>query len=145
MRVLKVKKPKLSEHQEQALFFESILYSYRLEPTFSRLLFFSVPNGAYLGGNRFAMMDKLKREGFLPGVSDILYLQPRGGFVYLSIEMKTPDRRGHKDGGLSIDQINFLEAAKIAGAQAFVCYGHEEAIEAFNFYMGLAYDKIPAH
>jgi hypothetical protein len=131
---------KTSEHNEQAIFFDSVLYEYRLDPTFSRELFFAVPNGAYFGGGggaRFAYIEKLKREGFSPGVSDILYLQPRGGFSYLSIEMKISSKKGRKGGGLSDDQSRFMEAARSAGARAVVCYGADEAIEVFRDYMGL--------
>jgi hypothetical protein len=126
---------KASEHNEQAVFVDTVLYTYRLDPTFLRPLFFAVPNGAFLGGNRFAGIEKLKREGFLPGVSDILYLQPRGGFAYLAIEMKTIEKEGRKDGGLREEQREFLEAVKQAGGFGVVCYGAEQAIEIFGAYM----------
>lgn len=132
---------KPSEHQEQAAFFDYVLFQYQHDPTFIRPLFFAVPNGSWLGGKtpgaRAALMQKMKGEGLTPGVSDLLYLQPRGVYSYLAIEMKTEKRRNEKDGGLSLEQVEFLHAAREAGALAVVCYGADEAIRAFDEYMGM--------
>lgn len=106
---------KLSEHQHQATFVEHVLWTYRNRPDFIRRLFFAVPNGAWLGGKRPAyVMEKLKGEGLLPGVADLLYLQPRGEYAYLAIEMKTPERAKEKDAGLTEDQRDFLLAVNIS-------------------------------
>jgi VRR-NUC domain-containing protein len=126
---------KTSEHSEQTTFIEAVLWTYRLDPTFIRPLFFSVPNGAYLGGRSALQYAKLKREGFVNGVSDILYLQPRGPYYYLAIEMKTEERRREKGGGISQDQAGFIDSVSMAGGLALVCYGAEEAIAAFDRYM----------
>lgn len=128
---------KTSEHNEQAVFIEEVLYRYRNDSTFIRPLFFSVPNGAYLGGKSELQYQKLKKEGFVNGVSDVLYLDPRGEYSYLTLEMKTDRRRRERGGGLSEDQVAFMEAVKTAGGLAVVCYGAEEAIEAFARYMDL--------
>lgn len=132
---------KSSEHNEQATFIDHVLWTYRNREDFIRNLFFAVPNGAWLGGRAKNVMNKLKGEGFLPGVSDLLYLQPRGTYPYLAIEMKSPSRRNHKDGGLEESQIAFLKAANDAGALALVCYGADEAIERFDNYMTLMVRK----
>jgi hypothetical protein len=132
---------KTSEHNEQSTFIDEVLYQYRNDPTFSRPLFFSVPNGAYLGGKSPATFARLKKEGFRNGVSDILYLQPRGAYAYLALELKTIERRGQKNGGLSDDQREFIETARSVGALAVVCYGSTEAFEAFNQYMQLEVRK----
>lgn len=127
----------LSEHQEQAAFFTTILYKYRNDPHFTRPLFFSVPNGAWLGGRRPQnVMEKMKAEGLTPGVSDILYLQPRGPYSFLAIEMKRADKRNRKDGGLRPDQIEFLSSARATGAYCKVCYSADEAEQTFDTYMG---------
>jgi hypothetical protein len=69
--------PKSREHNEQATFIDHVLWTYRNREDFNRGVFFAVPNGAWLGGRAKNVMNKLKGEGFLPGVFDILYLQPR--------------------------------------------------------------------
>lgn len=126
-----------TEHQEQAAFFTTILYKYQHNPSFARPLFFSVPNGAWLGGRRPSnVMEKMKAEGLTPGVSDILYLQPRGPYSYLVIEMKRADQRNRKNGGLRDDQIEFLDAATVAGGYCNVCYSADEAERIFDAYMG---------
>lgn len=126
-----------SEHQEQAAFFTTILYKYQHNPSFARPLLFAVPNGAWLGGRRPAnVMEKMKAEGLTPGVSDILYLQPRGHYSFLAIEMKRADKRNRKSGGLREDQIEFLNAASLARALFSVCYSAEEAERVFDAYMG---------
>jgi hypothetical protein len=127
-----------SEHEEQAAFFTLVLLKYQQDPSFARMLFFSVPNGAWLGGSRpQRVMEKMKAEGFTPGVSDILYLQPRGPYAYLAIEMKRADKRKRKSGGLRDDQIEFMKAAKQVGAMTIVCYCAEDALLIFDTYMRL--------
>ena len=123
-----------SEHEEQAAFVAEVLYRYANRDDFIRPLFFSTFNGAWLGGNagaRARQMQKAKEAGFLPGVADILYLQPRGEWMYLVIEMKS------KGGKLSEEQKTFINAVKWEGeGLAVVCHSAEEAIETFDKYMG---------
>lgn len=130
-----VKRPAQSEHNEQATLVDWVLYQYRGDPTFLRPLFFSVPNGAYLGGRSPVTFQKLKKEGFLQGVADLLYLQARGPYNFLALELKTEKRRGEKRGGLSENQVEFREAAESGGGLYSVCYGADEAIEVFRSYM----------
>jgi hypothetical protein len=139
-----VKAPKTTERQEQTAFVSYVLQAYAHRPDFIRGLFFSTLNGAWLGGKRPAyLMEKMKGEGALPGVSDLLYLQPRGGYAYLAIEMKTTQRERERLGGLTEEQRDFLHNVNFNGGRARVCYGADEAIETFNWYMGMALpDKI---
>lgn len=131
----------MTEHSEQAAFVAEVLYRYSNRDDFIRPLFFSVPNGAWLGGkNPHALMAKYKAEGFLPGVADILYLQPRGDWSFLAIEMKAVNRKG----GVSEEQNTFIRAALSAGGLALVCYGTDSAIKAFTKYMELLSRKITA-
>ncbi len=134
---------KTTEHNEQATFIDAVLWQYRNDPSFLRPLFFSVPNGAFLGGRSALQYAKLKKEGFRNGVSDILYLQPRGMYSYFSLEMKTQERKRERGGGLSEDQRGFLQAVTDAGGLSAVCYGADEAIEAFGRYMALVPLNIP--
>lgn len=123
----------MTEHSEQANFVEYILYSFGGRTDFIRPLFFSVPNGAWLAGgrNRWAVANKLKAEGLTPGVADILYLQPRGRYHFLAIEMKSPRGR------ISPEQEAFLIAVAQVGGLGVICYSSTEAITAFEVYMEL--------
>lgn len=62
---------------------------FRLQyPKLSRRLF-AVPNGGYRGK---ATAGKMKAEGVLAGVSDLILLACRGGYGALLIEMKTTEK-----------------------------------------------------
>jgi hypothetical protein len=124
----------MSEHAEQAAFVSHVLWTYASRADFFAPLFFAVPNGAVLGGkNKFALLNKLKQEGFRVGVSDLLYLQPRGEYSCLAIEMKD------KGGKVSDAQDEFLQAILRAGGLAEVCYSADEAIGIFGGYMGMQF------
>ena len=127
----------MSEHTAQAAFITEILYIYRNDDSFIRPLFFSVPNGAVLGGNRFALAAKLKSEGMVSGVADILYLQPRGDHSFFALEMKKEERKREKNGGLSGEQEHWLRSAQRVGAYIAVCYNTDESVKEFTHYMGL--------
>lgn len=124
-----------SEHNIQAAFIDWVLWTYKNDPTFLRPLFFAVPNGAFLGGKSPVTFAKLKKEGLRNGVADLLYLQPRGVWSYHAIEFKTEKRKREKGGGLSDDQREFLDSVSEAGGLPSVCYGVDEAIDAFGLYM----------
>lgn len=133
----RVKKPRISEHSEQVNFFETVRAIYRVSREFVDGVLFAVPNGVWIGGqNKYALFAKYRAEGFTPGVSDILYLQPRGEFGYLAIEMKAEHRRGEAD-AVTPEQTEFLEAVEQAGGWGVVCYGCDEAVSVFKTYMEL--------
>ena len=127
------------EHEEQASFVTEVKYRFRNNPTFIEELFFSVPNGIFVGGGsrggRSATIAKQKAEGFNLGVADILYLQPRGLHPYMAIEMKRQGRQNRKDGEMRPDQILFRDAALKVGAYHIIAYGADEAILQFATYM----------
>ncbi len=133
--------PRPSESQEQASFVCEVLLAYRNRADFLRPLFFSTLSGAWIAGStsrsKAALIAKYKREGWVNGVADILYLQPRGGYAYLAIEMKSVTRANEKHGGASDDQLTWLKAAKEAGAMTAVCHGADAAIEVFRHYMAM--------
>jgi len=138
-----------SEHNEQAAFVNTVQLTMRHRSDFIPEMFFAVPNGMMLGGKnpaaRAALMNKYKTEGFRNGVSDLLYLQPRGEYAFLAIEMKTPDRANQKNGGATQDQLDWLKAARSAGAMAELCHGAEAAWEIFQQYMSLDARPNPYH
>ncbi len=124
----------MSEHNEQAAFVEYVLYQYQHRADFLRPLFFAVPNA----NKRTRWQARtLQQEGMTRGVADLLYLQPRGPYAFLAIEMKAEARRGEKNGGLTDDQQAWQNAAANVGAVAYTCYDCESAIRAFNEYMAL--------
>jgi hypothetical protein len=131
------KTTRISEHDEQANFFSMARALYGNRDDFFSKLLFSVPNGMWIGGkNPYALMGKFKAEGLQPGVSDVLYLQARGGYSCLAIEMKAQDKRNSKD-AVSADQAEFLEAINASGGVGEVCYGCDEALAIFATYMSM--------
>jgi hypothetical protein len=134
------KLPPLSEHTEQANFVSEVYSRYTSRPDFIPVLFYAVVNGFYVASNKpskFALLAKYKAEGWRPGVADVHYDQPRGDYCKLVIEMKRSDKRNTKDGGLTPEQKEYLEAAASVGAFTDVCYCAEEAFETFSKYMSL--------
>lgn len=133
-----------SESQEQSALVSNVLAIFGNRPDFVRPLFFSTLNGAWVAGEgarKLALLAKYRREGWVNGVADILYLQPRGRYYFLAIELKTEKRRREKDGGLSDHQKDWLAAAVQCGAMVAVAFGFDDAFGAFEDYMGLD----PAH
>lgn len=61
-----------------------------------------------------------------------------GKFHGLYVELKTVDRRNHKDGGASQVQLDFQADIRAAGYEAWVCHGWEEARVTILRYLGRA-------
>jgi hypothetical protein len=94
---------------------------------------------------------RMVAEGVRGGVSDIFLPWPK--WIYglpsqdnptgkhlisvsgLYIEMKTEKRRKQKNGGLSEDQIDFIDYAREAGYKCEVCYSWIEARDAILGYL----------
>lgn len=129
-----------TEHDEQAGFVGDVKARYQHRRDFYPELFYSVPNGFWAAGKgnaKFALIAKYKAEGMRPGVADVMYDQPRGGFTKFVCEMKRRDRRNEKNGGLSDDQMAYLNAARKVGAFVCVCYTADEAVQCFDNYMAM--------
>jgi len=127
-----------TEHQEQVKLVRHVHEHYADDMSFVDEVFFAIPNGMLAGGhNKFALMKKFQTEGLKNGVSDILYLQARGIYGGLAIEMKRSDLRTRKDGGMRVAQTAFQEAARKIHWAAVTCYTGEEAITVFDNYMSL--------
>lgn len=128
---------KVTEHDEQKDFINEVHLKYGNCANFVEELLFSVPNGMWLGGdNKFALMAKFKAEGFRKGVADLIYLQPRGEYNCLAIEMKAKHMRNVAR-AVTEDQAAFLAAVNGNGGLGEVCYGAEEAIGIFDLYMAM--------
>jgi len=81
-----------------------------------KLLLFAVPNGAYLSGDklqRIKQWNRLKSEGAVAGVSDLILLIPNEQFNGLCIEMKTTAKHSKQ----SSAQKKFEEAVIAQGYQ----------------------------
>jgi hypothetical protein len=78
---------------------------------------------------------RMVAEGVRAGVSDIFLPFPNNYWYGLYIEMKTEKRRKQKDGGLSQDQIDFIDYANQAGYKCHVCYSWQEAKDAILEYI----------
>ena len=62
-------------------------------------------------------------------------------FQFLAIEMKRSDRRDEKNGGLTVAEMEWLEAAEENDAFTMVCYSAQEADKNFDEYMRLPVNK----
>lgn len=99
---------------------------FRLQyPTHASALF-AVPNG----GRRDRVSGaKLKAEGVLPGVSDLILLIARGGYHALLIEMKT------EKGKQSPAQRDWQREMESRGYRYIVCHSFDEFMEEVNDYL----------
>jgi hypothetical protein len=116
----------IDEHAEQVLVVDYIYKQYGND-----ILFFSVPNGARLASGRgrdaqriaAIRMNKLKAEGLLPGVSDLIIFEPRGGYSAMFLEMKRADGGC----GASESQLEFIAKVESRGGYGVVANGFDEA------------------
>lgn len=94
-------------------------------PFLSRLLF-AVPNGERRDVITGA---KLKRQGVIRGVSDLILLIPKKGFASLCIEMKTPK------GTQSDFQREWQKEAEKYRNKYVICHSLEEFMNEVNSYL----------
>jgi hypothetical protein len=115
------------EHSEQVA-----VVAY-LQMSYPDVLFWSTPNGAMRGGGRAGAirMNALKAEGLLPGVSDLILFELRGGYSAMFIEMKRADGGS----GASENQLWFLREVEKRGAFGIVCNGYDEAQPVIDDYL----------
>jgi len=117
----------MSESNEQI----AIVQWFRLQYPKYRLI--SIPNGQMIGGrNKFALVNKYKKEGMLPGVSDLFLCVPRSGYGGLWLEMKA---KGKTASSLSPDQIYWQSDMRDAGYKAECCFGFDHARQVITEYM----------
>ena len=89
----------------------------------------SIPNG---GQRNIIEATKMVSTGTRGGIWDLFLPLPihtewAVQYAGLYIEMKKPERRKHKDGGLSKEQLEFGAYAEKMGYFCAVCYSWEEA------------------
>lgn len=112
-----------TEHQEQVRFISVVRNFY------PQYLVFAVPNGGYRNPRE---AKRLKDEGVMAGVADLVVAEARKGFNGLFLELKRT-----KGGSQSKVQKAFEMAVKERGYEYKVVKGAVEALEAFKEYMGI--------
>ena len=110
--------------------YEQVRVCNHLNEHYSDVLFWATPNGASLSG-RGKAMNKLKAEGFLPGVSDLIIFESRGGYSCMFLEMKKSDGGN----GASENQLWFIREVEKRGAFGIVCNGADEAKQSIDDYL----------
>lgn len=116
----------MSEHTEQAAVCDWLDHYY------PNVLYWANINGAWLAGSRqqrIMQVNKLKAEGYLPGVADLTIAEPRGGYHGMFLEMKTIT------GSLSENQEWFLAQVRERGYYAVTAYGYDEAVQYLTDYL----------
>lgn len=123
-----------SSHQKALFCFFALPENQKRYPDVKYM--FAIPNG----GARTAITGaRLKAEGVKPGVPDILLpLRRKYDWWYsgLFIEMKKPTYRNRKDGGISVEQTEYIAFLSLQGFKCVVCYTWEEARDEVIKYYG---------
>lgn len=114
----------MSEHDTQSAFFAWAA----LQKFLGVELMHAVPNG---GHRHPAVAAKLKKEGLKPGVPDVSWPVPRGGFVGLAIEFK------HGDGNPTKEQRERITALQKEGWCVAVCWDWQAAARLVTGYAGM--------
>lgn len=114
--------PRDEEHQLQC----ACVQWFRLTHKNLRLNLFAVPNG----GRRDAVTGaKLKAEGALAGVSDLILLYPTAEYSALLIEMKTPKGRQ------SSAQLVWQQTLEAYGYKYVICRSLDDFMREINNYL----------
>jgi hypothetical protein len=90
---------------------------------------YAIPNG---GTRNKREAGRLKLQGVKSGVSDLHLALPLNGKSGLWIEMKQPDRKKARVTPL---QKEWIERMLLAGYEAHVCYGYQEAKQVIENYI----------
>ena len=119
----------MSESNQQA----AIVKWWRLQyPQYAKLLIPS-QSGVMIGGkNKFGIIAKQKKEGWISGVPDIFIAVPRADKHGLWIELKDT---GKTISALSDEQNEYLALLSEQGYEAIWCAGADVAIAAITVYM----------
>lgn len=118
----------MNEHEHQKAVFEWAGYMLGRFPELHTM--HAIPNG---GHRDVRVARKLKAEGVKPGVSDICWPCPRGGYHGLYLEMKKVGGYLDKAG----TQTAWLESMAAMNYRAVCAWGFESAIKALQDYLFL--------
>lgn len=128
---------KPQRHLEHAHQCAVIQWAGMMEAKYPEIRFlFCVPNGL-LGALTPAQRGRAKAEGYKAGPPDLFLplVIPRE-CAGLWIEMKSPERRNEKSGGLSEAQLAFRVHLLAEGYEHHVCFDSQEAIDVLTEYLG---------
>jgi hypothetical protein len=122
------------EGQEQA----ALMTELRIRMPEVADLIYHVPNG----GHRLkSVAAKLKQQGVVAGIPDLVLTMARGGYFGLYIEFKaTPPN----DAAISASQHERIRKLNEQGYLAVVCRGHFDAMEQIRAYLRLAPTSVVA-
>jgi len=112
-----------TEHQEQ------VILVARIRQFLRGVLVFAVPNGGKRGKREAA---RLKAEGVLAGVPDLVIAEPRGGFHGMCVELKR-----EKGGRTSKAQKEVIAGLRARGYHVVVSAGADEAFRQIETYLAL--------
>ena len=116
--------PKVSETKVQQGVVKE--FALRYPEIYSSGALFAVPNQ---GKRNRANASRMKAEGMVSGVADLILLWPVADYCGACIEMK------EKGGKISPEQSVWLAQRKISGYAVAVCWSHEEAMKFFDDYL----------
>lgn len=121
---------------------EFCIKSFNTSPKYKKYrgILFAVPNG---GIRHASTARRLKAQGVVAGVSDLILLTPRGGYGALCIEMKRPQIRDYQNrliqskGTQSKSQITWQRIAEIHKNKYVICHSWKEMEKAIDEYLAL--------
>ena len=93
---------------------------------------FAIPNGGKRSPREGA---RLKAQGVLAGVPDMMLAIPRGQYSGLFIELKRPKVQGKPNPSTSIAQQEMIIKLNEVGYLAVVCYGYDQTVTCVNDYL----------
>ena len=102
----------MMKHQESTLQTSCVKW-FRLQ--YPNLVIYAVPNG---GSRNVREAQRLKAEGVLAGVADLVIMLPQGKSLYIEMKVK-----GNKQ---TDNQKDFQKIAETLGHTYAVCYSFEE-------------------
>lgn len=95
---------------------------------------FAIPNGGRRNAKEAA---RLKKQGVLAGVPDLMLPIPSNGFHGLFIELKRPKHGTSPKGVVSKNQKEMLSKLSVCGYKSIVAYGWLDAKHAIVEYLKL--------
>lgn len=117
---------KLLEHDIQSAFFDWVRLAKNIHPVLK--LVFAVPNAGKRG---FQVAARMKAEGLISGVPDVLFPAPRNGFTGLAMEFKRPGETPTEN------QLDFMDGLLKENWLVVVVTDSEAAIRTIRDYLGL--------
>lgn len=78
---------------------------------------------------------RAKAEGVKRGVPDMMLPVPVGGLCGLFLELKLPKYKNRKDGGRSLEQIEWAERLREQSYRVVTAYGWQEAVSELVRYL----------